>query len=45
MESGATTTRVETRGFFGRLLHAVTSPFRRLFRKKSTDNPNIYPFF
>jgi hypothetical protein len=45
MKSKATTTRVETGGFFARLIHAVTSQFQRLFRKKSTDGPNIYPFF
>ena len=32
-------------GFFAKFAAAVRFRIRRLFRKSSADNPNIYPFF
>ena len=33
------------RSFLARVFGDLIGRFRRLFRKPSNDNPNIYPFF
>jgi hypothetical protein len=43
--SGQSTSATESRGVLARIIGKTISLFRRMFRKQSNDNPNIYPFF